>query len=402
MKVLSLLERDPIIEKIIESAAETEAQVYLVGGFVRDLLRGIRSKDYDIAILGDVKNFTLTLVEKLKPLDFRFYPFFTSTILGDVYRIDIAHLRRETYPSPAALPVVEKTFSIYEDLRRRDFTINAMAITLTEPDMGELIDPFEGFYDLKMGFIKTLKSGSFKEDPTRAFRAIRYKVRLSFNYHPSLHEEFELARFYVRELTFDRIKTELVKIGEEELRGQMWEEVMNTGLLHAVFPVKYIRRGLLKELSEFIEGYDGPNWLCFLIASTENFSFLLEKNLTREERKLLEDYVRIFKKKPVPQSLREAHQCLRWASDLSILLYAFLHLEGEERELLRTYVEKRKGIKVHLSGEELLNMGVEGPEIGKIKNLLFQMKLDGKLKTLDEEKEFVLKYLRKLTEEESS
>ena len=154
--------------------------VYLVGGTVRDILLGEQSFDVDIAVEGDAIELAKALAEAL---DGRVRPhekFGTAVVLyGDGGRIDVVTTRTEFYDAPAALPTVEHA-TIREDLFRRDFTINAMAVSLKGDDLGRLVDPFGGRADLDAGVIRVLHNLSFIDDPTRIFRAIRYENRYGF------------------------------------------------------------------------------------------------------------------------------------------------------------------------------------------------------------------------------
>src|SRR5262245_8690407 len=171
------------VEPVFEAIAELEGSVpgvYLVGGAVRDVLLGAESFDVDIVVEGDAIAFAQSLA---KALEGRFTPhakFGTAIVqYGDGARVDVVTARRESYHAPAVLPTVESA-SIQEDLGRRDFTINAMAVSLRRSDFGRLVDPFDGRDDLGRGVIRVLHEQSFVDDPTRIFRALRYEGRLDF------------------------------------------------------------------------------------------------------------------------------------------------------------------------------------------------------------------------------
>ena len=152
---------------------------YLVGGSVRDLLRGEENLDLDIVIEGDGIAFARVLGEKLGAKVRTHQKFATAQIFVDSLKLDVATARTEYYESPAALPKVE-TSSIKKDLYRRDFTINTLAVKLNSRDFGVLIDFFGGQRDLREKAIRVLHNLSFVEDPTRAFRAVRFAERFGF------------------------------------------------------------------------------------------------------------------------------------------------------------------------------------------------------------------------------
>jgi len=162
-----------------EVADNMGVNVYLVGGSVRDLLLGQANLDIDLVIEGDGILFAKELSARLKARS-RFHPRFgTAKIIHDALKLDVATARTEYYESPAALPKVE-TSSIKRDLYRRDFTINTLAIKLNRKDFGLLIDFFGGQRDLKEKTVRVLHNLSYVEDPTRAFRAVRFAVRFGF------------------------------------------------------------------------------------------------------------------------------------------------------------------------------------------------------------------------------
>ncbi|MET0512505.1 MAG: hypothetical protein ABW135_12595, partial [Thermoleophilaceae bacterium] len=152
---------------------------YLVGGAVRDLLRGARAIDLDIAVEGDSRSAARALAERLGGLATVHERFGTATVRTAEVVFDLAATRTETYAEPGALPEVAPA-GLVEDLRRRDFSVNAMAVALAGDDLGHLYDPTRGLGDLEAGVIRTLHAGSFLDDPTRLLRAVRYETRLGF------------------------------------------------------------------------------------------------------------------------------------------------------------------------------------------------------------------------------
>ena len=183
-EVLGLSNISPYIRRLLQEIGrfgeETSQSIYVVGGFVRDLLIGRENLDIDIVVEGDAVDFAYQLAEvwasKVQP----HHQFKTATITRlDGLKLDFVSARNETYSSPGALPSVEYG-TIVEDLRRRDFSINALAIGLQPDAFGELVDCTEGLQDLRAGRIRVLHKRSFIDDPTRIFRAIRYERRYNF------------------------------------------------------------------------------------------------------------------------------------------------------------------------------------------------------------------------------
>ncbi len=170
-----------ILQKAGEIAKDMGYEAYIVGGFVRDLVMGVKNFDIDIVIEGLGIEFAKKFAEIFKAEIVTHERFGTATLtLSKDFKIDVATSRMEYYESPASLPKVE-TGSLKYDLFRRDFTINSLAISLSPEKFGELIDFFGGLRDIKDRIIRVIHSLSFVEDPTRIFRALRFEQRLSFS-----------------------------------------------------------------------------------------------------------------------------------------------------------------------------------------------------------------------------
>src|SRR5204862_7115785 len=177
---LGKLERLQPVFEAVAAVSEPFEGVYLVGGTVRDILLGERSFDVDIAVEGDAIALAQALADALGGRVRAHDKFGTAVVIyGEGERVDVVTARTEFYDAPAALPTVEHA-SIREDLFRRDFTINAMAISLKGADLGRLVDPFGGRRDLEAKTIRILHNLSFIDDPTRIFRAVRYENRYAF------------------------------------------------------------------------------------------------------------------------------------------------------------------------------------------------------------------------------
>ncbi len=191
--------------------ATTEAPAWVVGGVVRDLLRGVAAPtDVDVAIEGEIEPVLERLQGAGVSLEATHSRFGTATALSGGLRIDLSRTRRETYPFPGSLPEVEPA-GIDDDLRRRDFTVNAMAIPLTGP--GGLVDPTGGEADLSHGVLRVLHDASFADDPTRAIRAARYASRLGLEPDPrtlGLLEATDLST-----VSADRRSAELARLAAE-------------------------------------------------------------------------------------------------------------------------------------------------------------------------------------------
>jgi tRNA nucleotidyltransferase (CCA-adding enzyme) len=197
--------------------------VYLVGGAVRDLLLGRPKADVDLAVEGEVG----ALADRLGAVTAEHERFGTVKADVDGHEIDLVSLRTETYPEPGALPVVSRAQSVEEDLARRDFTINAMAIPLQgEP---RLIDPYRGRQDLEKGLLRVLHDRSFVDDPTRAIRAARYASRFGFALEPRTEEL--IRKTDLTTVSAERRRSELERLAAEENACAGFELIGEWGLI---------------------------------------------------------------------------------------------------------------------------------------------------------------------------
>ena len=172
-----------IINIVGKIADDLKVKAYIVGGPVRDKLLDIEDLDLDFVVEADGIKFAEALNKTLKGKLTVYKAFGTATIELKGKRIDIVTARKETYKRPAAYPAV-KPGRIKDDLFRRDFTINAMAIAVNKKGLGRLVDFYNGRKDLKKRLIRVLHDKSFMDDPTRIFRAVRFSVRFGFRIEP--------------------------------------------------------------------------------------------------------------------------------------------------------------------------------------------------------------------------
>jgi tRNA nucleotidyltransferase (CCA-adding enzyme) len=201
-----------------EIATEKNLSAYLVGGCVRDLLLGEKNFDLDIVVVGEAISFADEFSRRLKVKVIQHRRFGTATVHPAGHpKVDFATSRKEYYPYPAALPLVSPS-TLKDDLFRRDFTINAMAIDITRGNFGKLIDFFGGRPDLERGLIRVMHERSFVDDPTRILRAIRFEQRLGFRMEAQTlgYLQTALRQKALRQLAPTRITRELQLIFKEE------------------------------------------------------------------------------------------------------------------------------------------------------------------------------------------
>ena len=190
-----------IINIVGKIADDLKVKAYIVGGPVRDKLLGMPNSDLDFVVEGDGIKFAGALNKKLKGKLTVYRAFGTATIKIKGKRIDIVTARKEIYACPAAYPAI-KPVTIKDDLFRRDFTINAMAIAVNRKDFGKLVDFYNGRKDLKKGIIRVMHDKSFMDDPTRIFRAVRFAARFNFKIEPH-------TKKLIKEAVLDRLLAEV-------------------------------------------------------------------------------------------------------------------------------------------------------------------------------------------------
>lgn len=262
MNIKELL-NDPIFKTIDEIADSMGREVYAVGGFVRDLFLQRHSKDYDFVTVGSGIELAEKVAEHLgKNTHVAVFPNYgTAQVKSHGQELEFVGARRESYSRDSRNPIVEDG-TLEDDMRRRDFTINAMAVCLNADRFGELIDPFNGLEDLKAGIIRTPLDPdiTFSDDPLRMLRAIRFSTQLyrpeiaetdpdypfptSFKIFPDTFEAIKRNSGRMEIITRERINDELSKIMKSSHPSVGWRLLDMTGLLPWVFPALVPLKGV--------------------------------------------------------------------------------------------------------------------------------------------------------------
>ena len=228
-----------IFELIQLSAKELNLPVYVVGGYVRDRLLARESKDLDVVCVGDGIALAEKLASKLRPLPYIvvYKRFGTAMIRHKDLEIEFVGARKESYSPDSRKPAVENG-SLEDDQNRRDFTINALAVSLNEDDYGQIIDSFNGFYDLEHKIIRTPMDPdkTFADDPLRMMRAIRFATQLEFFIEEETLKSIARNKNRIAIISRERISTELEKIIASEHPSIGFKLLFDTGLLHLIFP----------------------------------------------------------------------------------------------------------------------------------------------------------------------
>lgn len=338
--------------------------IYLVGGAVRDLLLGRGRADIDLVVEGDAA----TLAARLGADVVSHERFGTAKVALDGHEVDIAAARSESYPQPGALPVVEPGADLAADLRRRDFTINAMAIPLRgEP---RLIDPHGGQADLATKRLRVLHDDSFADDPTRAIRAARYAARFGFELEP--HTAELLRRTDLGAVSADRREGELLRLAGEPTAARGFGLLADWGLLG----LRDGDAGLLAGVAELLGAEpwaeEVPRDRALLAAALGPRGG--EEMLAGER----------------PKSPSEAVELASGRDGVELVLARALGAEWLDR-----YMAEWRDVSLEIDGADLLAAGLEqGPALGRGLQGALRRKLDGGIDGRDEELAVALEIAR--------
>ena len=408
------------VRAICECSELTGIPACLVGGSVRDLLLGRRVVDLDVVVEGDGIAFAQELAgigeRELVPYS-RFGTAFVMLPPG--IKVDIATARRESYPEPGLLPEVEPA-SLHEDLLRRDFTINSMAIRLGPTGYGTFIDQHGGCRDLRAGIIRVLHEGSFRDDPTRILRAIRFRARLRYTLDVSTVDLLvqSVESGMLDEVSRQRIREEIVAILTEDDAANSLDTLSDMGVWDSLFKYDLTLPEEVKAL--FRRGDDALQWYRSLAqehdfgeverwavrwlllagnSAADTFirissEFHMGREVSRAAGERAEQYPMahaiLFDDSHVDShggSLR-TDSTLYWTLALlgpvSIVLLAG---EGgrEARTRLEDYFTRLRDIEPFVDGNDLKSMHLpEGPRIGEILREVFSAQIDGEVLTRTE------------------
>jgi tRNA nucleotidyltransferase (CCA-adding enzyme) len=396
---LGRLERLQPVFEAVAAVSEPFEGVYLVGGTVRDILLGERSFDVDIAVEGDAIALAQALADVLGGRVRPHEKFGTAVVLyGEGERVDVVTARTEFYDAPAALPTVEHA-SIREDLFRRDFTINAMAVSLKGADLGRLVDPFGGRRDLEAKTIRVLHNLSFIDDPTRIFRAIRYENRFGFRMddHTLRLARGTIEMGLVGDLSSARLRDELVALLEE---GDVEHSILRLGELgadraiHPHLAADDEAVALLRRLTELGDRYGLviPSWrlglavLARRLTPDEAYDWLQRLKVRRRDAEAIAAAVTVGPR--LVERLRDEAEPADvvaladpYAPDAPLFALALADLQP-----LHAYFERLRGVRLEVSGADLAELGLEeSPRVGEVLAELRRRKLNGELDGRDSE-----------------
>jgi tRNA nucleotidyltransferase (CCA-adding enzyme) len=396
------------------------APAYAVGGFVRDLLTGAHTPDVDLVVEGDGIAFARRLAEEIGGTVLVHRTFGTASIEGGrapasagldgvaLGRVDVASARREHYPTAGALPEVEPA-DLLEDLRRRDFSVNAMAVALAPDRFGRLLDPLGGRIDVRRRRLRALHPLSFVEDPTRVFRAARYASRLGLRPDAATRAAIRLAveRPGYPALSGQRLWRE-IELAAAEPRPRLVFELLvrwratrlwnmeGSSSRHLAAAERLGRwagsAGVVVDRAE----------LALLALTLGRPPHVVERSLDRlalagEPRARIEAGAlagRLARRLEAPRLPPSAVGDLLASAPEAAALAAWLRGGTRARRRIQWYLAHGRAVRPRLTGRDLVALGVPvGPRVGVALGMLRRHRLDGGAGSLAEEREIVKEWL---------
>ena len=380
-------------------AARRGARLYLVGGAVRDVLLGGSPTDLDVVADGVFAGLPDALASGLGGRVTARSQFDTAKLAVDDLTLDLARARTESYARPGALPDV-RPGTMRQDLARRDFSVNAMAVSLTEGDWGVLLDPHGGAADLRAGLIRVLHSGSFVDDATRILRAVRYAARLGFEIESATRGLLERDLRRLDTISGDRLRRELALLLAEDEWPACLRRARDAGVLGAVHPALALERAPLDIL-------DAHTTVPEAVRLSATLSFAPPEQIGAAAARLdmtgewasvttsVADLAGTLDRLDAPRLRRSrVYALLRRVEPAAIAGVALTCRRPRAADRLRLYLDELRHVRPLLDGNDLLAMGVlEGPRVGELLHTLLDARLDGLVSTREEEEAYVRRSL---------
>lgn len=400
-----------LLAEVANIAQQHMASTWLVGGVVRDMLLNVPVQhDLDLVVEGNAITLAHAIATRLHGnIVASHQPFGTATIWlpQEQLYLDLAMARTETYPSPAALPVVAPA-TIGQDLGRRDFSINAMAMEICAHEEGianaTCLDPFGGYHDLQHRCLRVLHDASFDDDPTRILRGLRLSARLDFQFdpHTSALLTTALEQQRLESTSVDRIRTELCLVLDEPEPDRVLWLADTLAIMPHIFPALHWHKSLANIKPTVPAGANHAlyyaGWLTYYLSSSEINALL-------KRYRVPNDVVRVLQDSAAIQSLMESLSDANIAnSSLDALLHRFnmvalevvmYAMPGVVAQNIARY-QQIHSIKPLLDGYALQQLGVApGPNMGQMLRDLRAAKLDGIVATREEEEAWVLEAVKR-------
>ena len=361
-----------LLKEFGQIAQENGLKIWAVGGFARDFVLHKKTKDIDICVEKD----TAPLIEYCqnnKGAKVQYFSNFGTArvIFKDGFKLDFVRCRKEIYPKPAALPVVSKA-TIKEDLFRRDFTCNALALSLLPTEFFKIYDLYGSSKDIKNKKVSVLHSKSFEDDPTRLYRALRFAARLKFTLSKETENLFKTAvkKEYISLLSAARKSNEIIKFLEEKQPSKIFN-LIKKYKAQSLICKDFIAHKNIDKFKKLDER------LALLILSQKApQAFLNTFQINKEKLLLTNSLLKFFLKKEAPQKA----------------------LSKQEIKLIKTLnpkIKKCAYTKCFIDGKELQKMGAKGKQISEILLKISKAQAAGKVSNRQKAKALAFKILKK-------
>ncbi len=401
--------------------------LYIVGGFVRDLLLNQPTLDLDLVVEGDAIKLAQALQQKYGGRVHGHTRFGTakwiiketkdegrktndeklSSLAAHLASLDFSTARTEFYAHPSALPEVE-TSSIKQDLYRRDFTINTLAICLDPERYGQLLDPFGGEADLQRGLVRVLHNLSFIEDPTRILRAARFEQRFGFKIEPRTARLIGDALGMLARVSGERIRHELSLIFRENEPEKALARAHALGALTAIFPVLTFTEWHAHKFAQARELDARPSELMYLGLLIYHLTLAQIKELSARLRLPNAEIATLtqlatLREQVEPQLAVDAlprsaiYRLLEDYADAALEIFAVATDNARVRERVTLFRTQLRAVAPVLTGDDLKRMGLRpGPVYREILARLRAARLDGEITTREEEEALVRQMINAL------
>jgi len=380
-------------------------KLYLVGGVVRDLLLGQANLDLDLVVEGNA----IELARRLKKADqakiTTHSRFNTAKLQWDDWSVDLTTARTESYEKPGALPTVQPS-SIEDDLARRDFTINAMAIGLNPGYYGQPLDPHGGRDDLKAKVIRVLHEKSFTDDATRIWRGLRYEQRLDFHLERKTLTLLQRDIAMLDTISGDRTRYEIECILKEKFPEKVFRRAAELGVLPKLHPALKGDDWLVARFEQARaacspEPPEAGLYLSLLVYSLtaeETGRFISRLRLPKSLAQELNDTIALKGKMRLlatpGMSPSGIYRLLDGYTSSALVANSLATESPAASQNIHLYLTRLKDIKIELGGDELIRMGVDsGPDMKELMELLHKARLDGKISSKEDEEELVKGWL---------
>ena len=391
--------------RLISDVSEAHGlQAYLVGGAVRDALLGLPVGDMDIVVAGLTPDFARHAARALNARIAKRSQFNTFALDIGGRRIDIAMARQETYARPGALPTVSPG-TMEHDLARRDFTINAMAASVNAGSFGELLDPMDGWGDLRRRLVRVMHDAGFQDDATRILRAVRYVVRLGFSLEAKTERLLRRDTAYLDAISAARLRHEFMRVLQEGRAVSTLDMLHRLGALQAVHPALTLEARTLAALRRAAE-YEYADKPALLLSILAYGMTAADKDAFIRRLRLPSRWALVFRDTELAKSAvqddpsirefsrSEIYMRLRPLDEAAILGCAIREHNSIAAQRLTLFLNELRHIKPMLNGGDMLTLGVpQGPQIGELLESLLIARLDGQVSTRQDEINFIQSYL---------